>query len=185
MAHLAGICDDIVNGNLDGVGTDAWTAAQVDKRRDWDLDAVLADWDANAAVVETLFDAFPPSSAGQMLSDAATHEHDLRGGFETPGARDAAALVIGFEWGTDLIGERLESEASRHRASSRPKPGRSRWVPASRPARSHASRFEIVRTFTGRRSRAQLRAIDGDGPFDRDGLPLAPVFTPAANDLLE
>ena len=29
VAHLGGITADIVSGNLDGVGTDTWTAAQV------------------------------------------------------------------------------------------------------------------------------------------------------------
>ena len=29
VAHLSGVCADIVNGNLDGVTTDPWTAVQV------------------------------------------------------------------------------------------------------------------------------------------------------------
>lgn len=33
LAHLTGITADIVNGNLNEVGTDEWTAAQVDARR--------------------------------------------------------------------------------------------------------------------------------------------------------
>jgi hypothetical protein len=43
-AHMGGVCDDIANGNMAGVATNAWTQAQVDKRRDWELEQVLADW---------------------------------------------------------------------------------------------------------------------------------------------
>ena len=35
VAHMAGVCDDIMNGNMAGVATDAWTQAQVDKRAGW------------------------------------------------------------------------------------------------------------------------------------------------------
>ena len=34
LAHLCGNCTDIAAGNIDGAGTDEWTAAQVDARRD-------------------------------------------------------------------------------------------------------------------------------------------------------
>lgn len=33
----------------------------------------------DASIVESQLNGFPPIIAGQMLSDAATHEHDLRG----------------------------------------------------------------------------------------------------------
>jgi hypothetical protein len=34
LARLVGVSRDAVEGRLDGVSTDAWTAAQVDRRRD-------------------------------------------------------------------------------------------------------------------------------------------------------
>src|SRR2546430_10175368 len=45
VAHLSGITADINAGNLDGVATDAWTARQVDARRDWSIEQVLEEWD--------------------------------------------------------------------------------------------------------------------------------------------
>jgi len=45
-------------GNLDGVATDPWTAAQVDARRDQPLAAILDEWEVNDPQVEALGDAF-------------------------------------------------------------------------------------------------------------------------------
>src|SRR5215216_2435229 len=52
VAHLSGITADINAGNLEGVGTDAWTACQVDARRDWSMDRLLDEWDAEGRKVE-------------------------------------------------------------------------------------------------------------------------------------
>ncbi len=85
VSHLAGICDDILNGNLDGVGTDRWTAAQVDKRRDWTVDRILTEWDEQGSTVEQMMSSFPGVTVGQMVYDAATHEHDIRGALDEAG----------------------------------------------------------------------------------------------------
>jgi uncharacterized protein (TIGR03083 family) len=187
LAHLAGICDDIVSGNLAGVGgagTDDWTAAQVEKRRGWDVDAVIADWETHAAAVEPLFDAFPPGSLGQMLADAATHERDLRGAFDVPGARDSDAVVIGFAWGTDRLGTRLHAEGA-GTLEIETELERLTLGAGAPVSTLRAPRFEITRAMTGRRSRAQMHAFDWDGPFDPEGLLLFSFFTPAARDILE
>src|SRR4051794_6630153 len=34
VAHVTGVCADVLAGNLDGVTTEPWTAAQVGQRRD-------------------------------------------------------------------------------------------------------------------------------------------------------
>src|SRR5689334_335574 len=44
VAHLVGTAVDINSGNLDGVGSDAWTAAQVDRRRGASLAELVAEW---------------------------------------------------------------------------------------------------------------------------------------------
>jgi len=41
VAHLAGVCADILAGNLEGLTTEPWTAAQVEARRDKDLGQCL------------------------------------------------------------------------------------------------------------------------------------------------
>ena len=52
LAHVSGVNTDIMNGNLDGVASDAWTDAQVATRRDWTIDALLDEWQTNGSAVE-------------------------------------------------------------------------------------------------------------------------------------
>lgn len=94
LAHLSGVCDDIVSGNLEGVATDPWTAAQVDKRRDWPLAKILEEWTENAAQVEPIVQFFPGRVNEQFVLDMTTHEHDLRNALGQPGARDSDAIDV-------------------------------------------------------------------------------------------
>jgi uncharacterized protein (TIGR03083 family) len=185
LGHLAGVCDDVSHGRLEGVGTDDWTDQQVAQRREWSTDQVLADWTEHAAALEPQMHAFPPIAVGQMVSDAFTHEQDIRGALRAPGGADSAALEIAFDWSTDRLNDRLaandegtlvlETEAG------------SKILGTGEPVtRIRANRLEIVRAATGRRSRAQLEALDRDGPFAPEGLLLSStIFTPAATDLVE
>jgi len=44
IAHVTGVCTDVLEGNLDGVTTAPWTAAQVAKRSDKSLAEILSEW---------------------------------------------------------------------------------------------------------------------------------------------
>src|SRR4051794_24832313 len=44
VAHLGGGCADILNGNIEGVATDPWTAAQVEPRRELPFEEVVGEW---------------------------------------------------------------------------------------------------------------------------------------------
>jgi uncharacterized protein (TIGR03083 family) len=181
-AHLGGVCDDIAHGNLDGVATDAWTQAQVDKRRDWPFEQVLADWSEHASVVEPMMNGIG-TPIGQMVFDAWTHEQDVRGALHEPGAREGAALDLAWEWFVQT-----------HESVGAPEGGSIRVVSdvgeallgSGEPvATVSASRYELLRAITGRRSRAQVRALDVDGA-DLDGvLFVSDFFRPAGSDIVE
>src|SRR5256885_11807958 len=79
VAHLSGITADINAGNLDGVATDAWTARQVETRRDWSIARVLDEWDTEGAKVEADMSSMPEVAVGQLTMDAVPHEHAIRG----------------------------------------------------------------------------------------------------------
>jgi uncharacterized protein (TIGR03083 family) len=95
LAHLAGVVDDGINGNLDGVATEAWTAAQIAKRADKSGPEILDEWNTWAPFVEDRATKVGLGFA-QMVFDAVTHEHDLRFALAKPGARDSDALRIGL-----------------------------------------------------------------------------------------
>ena len=97
LAHLTGICADIMAGNIEGVATDPWTAAQVDARRSATIGEVVAEWNEVAPHVEAMAAGFGPAGH-QWVGDFATHEHDVRGALGRPGARDSRAVAIGVEF---------------------------------------------------------------------------------------
>src|SRR5207245_258980 len=86
IAHLAGVCADIINGNLAGVATESWTAAQVDARRAHTVEQIIAEWSEVAPQVEAMADHFPGRAGPQLVFDLTTHEHDLRGALGRPDA---------------------------------------------------------------------------------------------------
>jgi uncharacterized protein (TIGR03083 family) len=183
LAHLGGVCDDIVHGNLAGVGTDEWTASQVDRRRDWPVDALLRDWERNGEAVDVLIDQAPVGLFGQLLFDAWTHEQDVRGALDEPGNRDSSAAARSWEWGLDFLGRRDREEQRPGLLLVTPDDTRVVGVEPA-VATVQASRFELLRAMTGRRSVAQMRAFGWEGEPDPARL-VGPIFQPPANDLRE
>jgi len=95
IAHVAGVCDDIITGNIDGVATDPWTAAQVAKRKDRALAEILDEWNEKGPQVDPLVPFFPGRVGSQLILDTTTHEHDIRHAIGVPGAKDSEAVQIG------------------------------------------------------------------------------------------
>ena len=52
VAHVTGITTDLLAGNLEGVGSDAWTRSQVESRREVAIENVLAEWAGNAPALD-------------------------------------------------------------------------------------------------------------------------------------
>lgn len=197
-AHLAGICDDAMHGNMGGVASaggllvsvgdetrvNDWTDAQVAKRADWPIDRVLDDWAEHAVQIEATMNALHPA-IGQMVADAVTHEHDMRGGLGTAGARSSTAMVIAVNWMLRTLSKRLTKDG-RGTLRIEHEGGDIALGDGDPVTRLRTTRFEIARVATGRRSMAQIRAMDWDGPLDPGVLLLAPDFFPAREaDLVE
>jgi uncharacterized protein (TIGR03083 family) len=180
LAHLVGVTDDVVNGRLDGVATDPWTAAQVEARRGVPANELLGEWDALAERFEPMLGAAPMEIAGQALFDAATHEHDIRCALGRPGARDSDALELAWEWlvatRTGLGGPTLRFVTEHG----------DEVVGEGEPvATVKASRFEILRASTGRRSANEIESYGWDPSCRPDLLITADIFTIRAEPLNE
>ena len=182
VAHLSGITADINAGNLDGVATDQWTARQVDARREWSIEQLLEEWDTEAAKVEAVMATLPEVAVGQLTMDAATHEQDIRGGLERPGARDCDAIAIGFDWSMPLLADMADHADATLRIET--ETGSTSVGTGTRHVGVRADRYELVRTMTGRRSAEQIRAFDWDGEPMPELLVL-PIFTPRETPLVE
>jgi len=182
LAHMTGVNTDIVNGALDGVATDAWTATQVDTRRAWPVDRLLVEWEETGSEVEANA-AFLGPAVGQWLYDACTHEHDIRQALGTPGARDSDAVALAYVWGGDRLGEALDKKGVGSLAVETEAGARSIGTGEPRVG-LRLDRFELVRAMTGRRSVAQMRAYGWDGAPIPEHLTLL-IFTPRGDDFVE
>jgi hypothetical protein len=181
LAHMVGVNTDILTGTLAGVGTDPWTAVQVETRRDVPVEQMLEEWATSSPEVEANAALLGPA-VGQWLLDACTHEHDIRHSLGEPGAHESGAVAIGFEWGTDRLASSLDA-ASVDGLALRTEDG-TKDLGGDPRTGVQASRFEIVRAMTGRRSRAQVEAYGWDGPPRPEHLVLA-IFTLRADDFVE
>ena len=174
-AHQAGVVADALAGRLDGVATDPWTARQVDARKDKTLTEVLDEWEE---IVEP-FEAFLETGAAppQVIIDQWSHEQDLRAALDRPGNRDDDRAKFCLEALTGLRGQSWEHEAFDVIGDS----GTWRFGNGEPQVTLKASDYDLNRTLLGRRSLAQVRAMDWTG----DPEPILPhlvVFAYSAED---
>jgi uncharacterized protein (TIGR03083 family) len=164
--HLCGVCVDILEGNLDGVGTAPWADAQAERFAPLGLAGVLAQWGEVGPKVEALADGFPAEPATQLVFDATTHEHDIRGAVGAAGGRETAALAVPLEFLSRSLDRRV-CERELPPLQLRAPDGWTCTAGAGEPqVELRASTFEVFRSFGGRRSLEQIRQLDWSGDPD-------------------
>lgn len=89
LAHLVGQLEDVATGNIEGGGTDEWTAAQVDRFRDVELTDILAAWDQAIIGAGDNGDDI----LRMIVPDLIVHEFDIRGALGNTENRDNPALL--------------------------------------------------------------------------------------------
>lgn len=177
VAHEVAIAEDALAGRLTGPPSEAETAAQVRRFRGRDLPGVLADWARLApgfAEVAAAFRVWP------AVIDIASHEQDIRGALGQPGARDTEVIRLA----ADLLLRGLEPPVP-VRVTVRDAGVSFRAGVGDGPELGLSTCwFEAFRWRMGRRSRAQLAALDwtGDPSSVLDHLA---VFGPSPVDIIE
>lgn len=174
VAHLAGVAEDAVAGRLRGLPTEAQTARQVGRCRGLSCEVVLERWAQAAPGFEKRIAA---AQIWPAVIDVLSHEQDIRGAIGRPGARDTPAVgavtdrLLRFTPPVPLI---VEVEDATFRLGD----------PAHDALTLRTGRWEVLRWRMGRRSRAQLAAMDwsADPAAVLDHLA---VFGPAAADVVE
>ncbi|MGZ4797417.1 MAG: hypothetical protein ACXV8T_16130, partial [Acidimicrobiia bacterium] len=156
-----------------------WTDAQVERRREVTVAAMLDEWATTSAQVEPMIPGFGVV-AGQMVGDAITHEHDIRDALGAPGARDSEAVHVGSAWMAQWIGKAYEqSDTGPLRIET---DLWSRTFGDGEPGTTlRTSAFELLRAATGRRSTRQIEAWDWDGPARVDAVVMV-IFVPRPED---
>ncbi|KUI32665.1 maleylpyruvate isomerase N-terminal domain-containing protein [Mycobacterium sp. GA-2829] len=175
VAHVVGVAEEWVDGRLAGVPTDAQTAAQVARFRDVGVDEMLSGWAENTRRLE---EAARTRGLIAPVADIVTHEHDIRGALDRPGARDSAAVRHASEQVLDILDPPVPLRVVVEDAEYRCGPA------TGDELRLRTSRFEALRWRLGRRSRAQLAAMD----WSADPAPVLDalyLFGPATADIVE
>jgi uncharacterized protein (TIGR03083 family) len=78
VSHLFGVMTDVSSGNLDGVATPPWTAAQVQRCRGMSVAEVIEGWAGAAPGFEAFLSSPAGSNASAAVMDVHCHETDLR-----------------------------------------------------------------------------------------------------------
>ena len=193
VAHMAGVCEDLTSGNFPDISDpkqqpeqatvrEAWTQAQVDRRRDVPIGELLDEWNRLArqweAVLQQDAAGLAPAALVTASLDVGCHLHDLRHAVGEPGDRDALTTAVAFAISRTWLAMRLDSArlpAIRMRCAD------GEWVLGqSRVGNTvQGDSFELFRSITGRRSHDQLLALDWDGRPNQRARRVRPLRPPS------
>jgi uncharacterized protein (TIGR03083 family) len=147
LAHMIGVPEDVINGQMDGVTTDAWTDRQVQRHAQDSVDDLLATWSTIAPTFANILPRIPQPVLSQFMFDQANHEQDIRAALKQPGGRDSVAVAVAEGFLRDSLSRKSDiaiAQLADHKLPS----------------------FEFLRSLSGRRSASQI---------SNTGLPLETV----------
>lgn len=182
IAHVVGIVDDILSNNLADIGTDSWTELHLAKRVDMSLHQVCDEWETLAAPFRALGEANPVMPM-RACADLITHHHDVLQALGRPGARETAAVRLALERYGPYFCERAGAAGL---PVVRVEAGEQAWQSGEGEPTAVVTEqaFELLRAFSGRRSTAQILAMNWTG----DAEPYLAVASPyglPSDDVIE
>jgi uncharacterized protein (TIGR03083 family) len=137
LAHMIGVPEDVINGQMDGVTTDAWTDRQVQRHAQDSVDDLLTTWSTIAPTFASILPRIPQPVLSQFMFDQANHEQDIRAALKQPGVRDSVAVAVAEGFLRDSLSRNSDiaiAQLADHKLPS----------------------FEFLRSLSGRRSGAQI-----------------------------
>jgi hypothetical protein len=137
LAHMIGVPEDVINGQMEGVASEAWTNRQVQRHAEDSVSDLLSIWETNAPVFARILPNIPQPVISQFMFDQTTHEHDIRRAVSKPGARDTLAVAVAEGFIRNSLAQQSDpaiAELANHKLTG----------------------FEYLRSLSGRRSRAQI-----------------------------
>jgi uncharacterized protein (TIGR03083 family) len=158
VAHLRGLVEDVLAGNIEGAGTDPWTAEQVVRGREKPLEQLLEEWNEQAPEFEAFLSSPAGAAAARTVFDVHTHECDLRGALGAPAAAPDDFMALAFPATAQNFLAAVEGAGL---PMVRVVPPQGDPVgPADAPVTLHVGRNEFLRAYLGRRSPDQVRSWD-------------------------
>jgi uncharacterized protein (TIGR03083 family) len=159
VAHLTGIATDMMRGNVGAAGSEEWTAAQIEARRDNTIDEIVREWEESGAQVEGALPHIHPAAAGGTVGDIITHEQDMRGALGRPGARDTDGVEIATDTYVRWLGRRIRETGlptiEVHAGDRILRAGKEEPVGSV-----SAEAYELLRGLTGRRTKKEIEGFE-------------------------
>ena len=146
FAHMIGVPEDVIKGQMDGVATDAWTDRQVQRHKQDSVAELLAIWETNAPVFGKILPNIPQPVLSQFMFDQTTHEHDIRAALNKPGARESTAVAVAEGFLRNSLSQNGD-------------------IAIASLANHEMKGFEFLRSLSGRRSRSQISKNGFDLPL--------------------
>ncbi len=163
-AHVCGVAADFLADRLEGVGSDDWTARQVQERAEATVADVCEEWMSYRTRLE---DAFIADSfvAVRLLGDLVVHLHDVQHALEVVPDRSDEPTRLSAYRQTVLLQERALERCDVDVSIEFPDDSFWRAGEASASStRAHvtlsASPFDFLRTVTGRRGLDEARSLN-------------------------
>jgi uncharacterized protein (TIGR03083 family) len=176
LAHLTAIPEDAIAGRLVGLPDEEFTADQVSRFAGVPVAEMLTRWAACAPQFEQVIQA---REIWPAVIDVASHEQDIRGALGLAGARQCAAI----SQVAPILASRLDLPLPVKIVTERGEytVGAAGGEPALTLS---TSEYDLFRWRMGRRSQAQLAAMNWSGDPSAI-LAMLTVFGPATSDIVE
>jgi uncharacterized protein (TIGR03083 family) len=111
-SHLVGVPEDLLAGRMEGITSDAWTNAQVQRHAGDSLEELRAALEATVTPFDAMLPAISSPSNSQLVMDALTHSIDLREALGVECEESSLPLSVAKAWLLDLIERRGPSASA-------------------------------------------------------------------------
>ncbi len=163
LSHVVGIAVDLNAGSYGSTADpDAWTAAQIDARRDSTVDELAAEWDREAPQFEEGLRLLGYEIGSHFVGDLLQHEADVHHALGLPHDADDLALAVALDFYLISFEQTLDADGA---GAVEIAVGDESWtVGTGTPvAALRADRFELFRALGGRRTEAEIGALSWRG----------------------
>jgi uncharacterized protein (TIGR03083 family) len=162
VAHVVGITADLNAQRFGDGDPDSWTADQLAQRADHPLEKLVVEWDREAPSFESGLRLFGHQFGAHFLADLLQHGFDVAAALGQGRRRDDECVAVGLSFYLESFAESLDgagagavemiASAERHLVGT-----------GDVVASVRASRHELFRALGGRRTIAEIAALDWSG----------------------
>jgi uncharacterized protein (TIGR03083 family) len=179
-AHLAGLAEDVVSGDVTPPANDEVTARQVADRADLDIDAICAQWRGAAPALLELLRTEQRRRYSLPALDVWHHENDIRGALGLSTWTEDADQLADFPLSGMAKGWPAQAPSVRVVATDT---GQEWNLGEGAALTLSGTAFELARAVTGRRSVNQILAMDWTGGDPAPVAPFLPTLPAPGADL--